>query len=210
MIRETGEKSFPIWLLGDSEPKRWQDKLYTPFDPRHPIRHNIWTSILDLIQKELYLRSRIRLDSDRIFIRNAVADPINKPEPNLIDWSSKDELLKEIQYYRTISEKYQPKLILSFGAFSFEFGRRALEKPHEHAYNYWGAKNLGDAFRTRISSNNIPNLIPLMHRVIAGGQFPNAHRFYLGKNEKDPIPNYFEYVAQKLTDIIQNIEGVFL
>jgi hypothetical protein len=50
MAADVGNKNFPIWLLGDSNPERWQGELKTPFDPRHPVRHNIWTSILDVIQ----------------------------------------------------------------------------------------------------------------------------------------------------------------
>jgi hypothetical protein len=41
-----GDPDFPIWLLGDSNPKGWQSVLETPLDPRHPARHNIWTPVL--------------------------------------------------------------------------------------------------------------------------------------------------------------------
>jgi hypothetical protein len=210
MQREVGDKSFPIWLLGDSEPDNWKLILDTPFDPRHPIRHNIWTSVLDLIQQKLYLQSRIRLDSDKIFIRNAVDDPSYKPKGTEKDWSSKINLQREIENYKALVNKYNPKLILSFGAFSFEFARRSLNETPERAYNYWGSYNLGTEFRGRISTDNNPLLLPLMHRVIAGGRFPNAHRYYMGLGPKDPIPNYFQDVAGELADIIIQYDRVFL
>jgi len=55
MHRETGEKTFPSWLLGDSNPARWQSRLENPLDAKHPIRHNIWTSVLDVVQETVYL-----------------------------------------------------------------------------------------------------------------------------------------------------------
>ena len=33
MEREVGSKEFPVWLLGDLNPTRWEDDLETPFDP---------------------------------------------------------------------------------------------------------------------------------------------------------------------------------
>lgn len=36
MKPQVGDPDFPIWLLGDSNPKGWQSVLETPLDPRHP------------------------------------------------------------------------------------------------------------------------------------------------------------------------------
>ena len=55
MKKETGNPRFPIWLLADSEPDGWRDRLDDPLDKRHPIRHNIWTSVLDVIQADVFL-----------------------------------------------------------------------------------------------------------------------------------------------------------
>jgi hypothetical protein len=61
MVREDGKISFPIWLLGDSELELWRQLLDKPFDARHPIRHNIWTSILGVIQGYVFKRWRTSL-----------------------------------------------------------------------------------------------------------------------------------------------------
>lgn len=74
MDRETGDPHFPIWLLGDSNPRNWENHLKTPLDPRHPARHNIWTPILDEIQDRLFRRLRMRLDTSKMYIRNAIED----------------------------------------------------------------------------------------------------------------------------------------
>ena len=58
MKKEVGSKSFPIWLLGDSNPEQWQNKLDEPLDSRHPIRHNIWTSVLNVIQDRIFREHR--------------------------------------------------------------------------------------------------------------------------------------------------------
>jgi hypothetical protein len=72
MKEYSGNPEFPIWLLGDSPPINWADILEVPFDPRHPIRHNIWTSVLDVIQSEIYKTRKCRLNSEDIYIRNAI------------------------------------------------------------------------------------------------------------------------------------------
>ena len=79
MEQETGTPQYPIWLIGDSEPDRWKSELKTPFDPRHPIRHNIWTSIIDIVQDSLYRELGKRIDTKELFIRNAVKDAKDKP-----------------------------------------------------------------------------------------------------------------------------------
>jgi|GEM_PF-5023839 hypothetical protein len=54
MKKESGDPQFPIWLLGGSEPDRWKSVLNAPLEPRHPVRHNIWTPLLDVIQDSVY------------------------------------------------------------------------------------------------------------------------------------------------------------
>ena len=80
MDREIGDKSFPIWLLGDSNPKNWESKLNSPFDARHPARHNIWTPIVDEIQEHLFIQRRSRLKTSTVYIRNAIENANNKPK----------------------------------------------------------------------------------------------------------------------------------
>lgn len=198
MERECGNPNYPIWLLGDSEPQNWSSKLKTPFDMRHPIRHNIWTSIIDLVQDRVFRELRERIDTSRLYIRNAIGERSAKPDGNDIQWRS--EVCSQIDYLtRNISE-YKPIIVFTFGAFSYEFGRRATGDTPNKAYGYWGTRRLGDEFRTRIGEFKMerPNLIPLLHRSISGGKFLESHEYFSGMVEG----NYFEYVAEHIAKII--------
>ncbi len=132
MKRESGNKDFGIWLLGDSNPKNWQDTLEVPLDSRHPIRHNIWTSVLDVIQDKVFRECRSRVDSSRLYVRNAIESPVHKPLPGTIEWGTRIE--KDIEELRGLIRNYHPALLLCFGAFSFEFTRRALCQEPKHNY----------------------------------------------------------------------------
>jgi hypothetical protein len=203
MEREVGNQKFKIWLLGDSEPKNWQAILNTPFDPRHPIRHNIWTPIIDLIQDELFRNCQKRIDTNEIFIRNAVDDPCKKPNDNLENWDNNDDLKKEITEYKNIVEQNKPIIIFSFGSFSYEFARRCLNELQEKNYKYWNTEKLGEEFRERVSSFDInkTNIIPLLHRSIAGGKFIESHNYFCNENKKDA--NYFEYTSNEIAKLIE-------
>ena len=147
MKREVGNRGWPIWLLGDSNPRRWQRVLETPLDPRHPVRHNIWTSVLDTIQDRVYRAFRGRLETSSIYIRNAIADPADKPAGTSVTWGA--PVAVEVEAFQELVDEYQPTMVLSFGAFAFEFARRALIEKPMRAYSYWGARRLGDEFRAR-------------------------------------------------------------
>ena len=112
MKREVGNKSFPIWLMGDSEPENWQDKLDTPLDPRHPARHNIWTPVLDAVQDQIFRTTGQRLDTSTLFIRNAIGDPAIKPRRRDIQWQIivTDELL----VWESLIAANHPCLIFTF------------------------------------------------------------------------------------------------
>ncbi len=196
MDREIGNKFFPLWLLGDSNPERWQKRLTSPFDPRHPIRHNIWTSVLDVIQDKVYREKRLRVNTEEIYIRNAVADPNIKPPGTALIWE--ERLGNEITILRSPINENRPRLILAFGAFSFEFCRRVLDEQPNLYFNSWGAKQLGNEFRARITKfhpKNV-NLLPLLHRSVAGGYFLSAHRDFC--NEEGA--NYFVHVGENIAE----------
>src|ERR1035438_8269365 len=106
MVRETGDRDFPIWLLGDSNPRNWQDQLKTPLDPRHPARHNIWSPILDGIQDRLFRQRGTRLDSSKIYIRNAVQDPTLKDAARGLVWT--EDLNREIVSFRADLARHSP------------------------------------------------------------------------------------------------------
>ena len=198
MTREVGNKGFPIWLLGDSNPEQWQNSLKTPLDPRHPIRHNIWTSVLDVIQDKVFRESRGRVDSSAVYIRNAVDDPTKKPHAASVEWGEITQ--REVEAFKRLARTHKPILVLCFGAFSFEFARRALEELPQRGFGHWGAKRLGEEFRHRVGqfNPNITNALPLLHRSIAGGKFIKSHDYFCGQKDA----NYFEHVGQNIAGIL--------
>ena len=203
MKRETGSIHSEIWLLGDSNPRNWQDFLEAPFDPRHPARHSIWTPVLDVIQDHVFRESRRGLDTSSIYIRNAVEDPTGKPAPQSVKWEGMSEA--EARSFREILAKHRPKVLFSFGAFSFEFARRSLDQKPGRRYSYWGARRLGQEFRQRIAEFDLGtiNLLPLLHVSIARGRFVQAHEYFC---EQDGA-NYFEYVGKQIAEKLIEHQG---
>lgn len=53
--------------------------------------HNIWTSIIDIIQDEIYRKLRRRIDTKNIYIRNAIGDPDTKPRDDQVIWDENIE-----------------------------------------------------------------------------------------------------------------------
>lgn len=200
MERDTGNINFPIWIIGDSEPDRWKDSLSAPFDSRHPIRHNIITSVFDIIQDNIYRSTGKRIETSNIYTRNAITEASSKPAANKLTWSI--ELNSEINILRNLCSKHKPILILTFGAFAYEFTRRVFGNNH-YKYNYWTTKRLGDEFRKNISYvfEDSPIIMPLLHRSIAGGHFIKGHENYCGSIGA----NYFDYVGIEMADIIMKI-----
>lgn len=198
MEREVGDRNFPIWLIGDSNPNQWESKLLTPFDPRHPARHSIWTPILDEIQDRVFRAARIRMDTSRIYIRNAVDDANKKPYRSEIEW----KIDSEISAFSRLIKSHRPVILLSFGAFSFEFVRRSIENEEKHNYSFWGSERLGEAFRGRTKSFNKAqvNIFPLLHVSIARGKFIKSHQNFCGNNNEDA--NYFLYTSEIISEIL--------
>lgn len=194
MKKETGDRNSEIWLLGDSNPKNWQAILETPFDPRHPARHSVWTPVLEAIQDRVFRECRSRADTSSIYVRNAIEDPANKPSSRNIEWGIGVE--KEVQEFQEIVREHSPKILLSFGAFSFEFARRALDQEPKRSYSYWGARGLGHEFRQRIGQFdlNATNLLPLLHVSIARGRFIQSHEYFCDQRGA----NYFEFVGNHI------------
>lgn len=206
MKDEDGDKRFAIWLLGDSNPKNWQHVLDVPFDPKHPARHSIWTPVLETIQEYVFVTRKNRVKTSPIYVRNAIEDPVDKPLPNSLNWSENVE--KKALSFRDDVLRYKPKVILSFGAFAFEFARRALTpEKDKHPYKYWDTKNLGNEFRRNINDFNISetNILPLLHTSISRGRFIESHRYFCNGESN----NYFEYVGrcigQKLTEYYDDL-----
>jgi hypothetical protein len=196
MKNEVGNKNFPIWLLGDSNPKNWQDILITPLDSRHPARHSIWTPVLDVIQDNVFRKSRKRVDTSSIYIRNAIENPIDKPPEKQNNWSTNLDQVNEV--FSQLLFQYQPVFVLCFGSFSFEFARRALKQEPNHPFGYWGARNLGIEFRQRISEFNLGriNALPLLHTSISRGRFIESHNYFTQQEGG----NYFEFAGNQIAN----------
>jgi hypothetical protein len=194
MQKEVGDRNSEVWLLGDSNPKNWQNVLKTPFDPRHPARHNIWTPVLEVIQDIMFKENRNRVDTSKIYIRNAIEAPAEKPRPNSVGWGTTAE--GELQEFQELVQGHQPKIIFSFGAFSFEFARRALGEEPRRSHTYWGARRLGNEFRQRVDQFdlNVTNLFPLLHVSIARGRYIQSHNYFSAQEDG----NYFEFVGNRI------------
>src|SRR3989304_797227 len=198
MDREVGSKRSAIWLLGDSNPAQWQSRLATPLDPRHPARHSIWTPILDALQEHVYRGARLRLDTSNLYIRNAVEDPHTKPRGTSRSWSpaldgGSERLAADLRAHR-------PMFLLAFGAFAFEFARRALGENPARAFSSWGARTMGEEFRQRASTfmADRVNLLPLLHITIARGKFIESHNYFTAAGGA----NYFQEAGKALGDLL--------
>ena len=173
MDREAGSKAYPIWLIADSSPPRWEEHLRQPLDPRHPARHNIWTPILEGIQSHVFQAARTRIDTTDLYVRNAVHDVADKPPYRRLDWPSR--LAVETRDLASLVARHRPKLLLTFGAFACEFARRSLDRGLPRAISHWTSTELGNEFRRNVGNldpaHPQPQHLPLLHVSIARGTF---------------------------------------
>jgi hypothetical protein len=207
-LTSQGIEKSPVWLIGDSDPEKWADKLKCVFDDRHPTFHNIWTPIIYKIQKELYKEKNKIIPDERFYITNAISDPSKKPKGNARSWDSgtigseKSKYLeKRLKERRTLISNNNPKMIITFGSFAFEFMRRC-EGEKAEAFNHWNTKKLHEQFSDSIE--NKKRIIPLLHRSISMGRFLYCHEIFSDDG------NYFEFVSKSLykrmVDIIKLID----
>ncbi|WP_407308228.1 hypothetical protein [Desulfosporosinus sp. SB140] len=177
--REAGDKNYPIWLV---------------VNPKYPaVRHQIWTPVLSEIQDKVYRRIQNRIDTTNLYIRNAVID--SGIVPNTMNWWG-IEVGEEIKLFREIVLEYKPKIIISFGAFPYEFLRRVFKVKPEKGPVYWGNAILGDMFGKAIQNFDInkTNRLPLLHRINSGEKF--------FENQNFESENYFQYVGTKIAEKI--------
>ena len=198
MNRDSGSRTFPIWLIADSSPARWESRLVQPLDPRHPARHNIWTPILDGIQNHLFSVARTRIDTTDLYIRNAVHYPEEKPPYRRRDWSP--NLTPQTRDLAKLIAQHRPKLLLTFGAFAFEFTRRSLNQVPPQALSHWTSGRLGWEFKHRVQAFDPDefNLLPLLHVSIARGRFLESHRNFTGLDDA----NYFDLAARGIAELL--------
>jgi len=152
------------------------------------------------MQEALYEQKRLRFDAAKLYIRNAVTDPDEKPKSVTLNWSQ--ELRGKIDSLRADLRNMSPKVILTFGAFAFEFVRRACGEEPIYPYPHWGTLQLGKEFRERLALYDASktNLLPLLHVSISRGRFLESHKYFVGEKTKES-PNYFEYVGNKLAEL---------
>ena len=197
MNREAGSKAYPIWLIADSSPPRWEEHLRQPLDPRHPARHNIWTPILEGIQGHVFQAVRSRIDTTDLYVRNAVHNATDRPARRA-DWPP--YVAMETRDLLDLITRYRPKLLLTFGAFACEFTRRSLDLGPPRAVSYWTSKKLGAEFRRGIEDFNPARIghLPLLHVSIARGHFLQGHGDFTGPGDA----NYFDYAAREIAALL--------
>jgi hypothetical protein len=203
-LKPQGIETSPIWLIGDSDPKNWgPPKLEFVFDDRHPTIHNIWTSIIYKIQKKVYKQKSKMIDDGKFYIRNAIGNADMRPKPDDCFWNNStigvtksNYLTSQMNDVKYLINKYEPKMIITFGAFAFEFIRRCNGLTN-YPFRKWRAKELKNEFINSINNKEI--IIPLLHRSISMGFFLSSHKqFSHDSIEANPNGNYFEYVSEKL------------
>lgn len=181
--REWGDRTYPIWLL---------------LNPKHPsVRHNIWTPVLAEVQDKIYREIQNRIDTSQIYIRNVISD--GSIVPNTLNWWG-SEVSKEIELCREIVLEYKPKIIISFGAFPYEFIRRVNKMKPEKGPKAWGNSNLEDEFQRSIENFDInkTNKIPLLRRMFVSSKIVRDQANYV----RPDIENYFRYTGTKIAEKI--------
>ncbi|SDH69703.1 hypothetical protein [Desulfosporosinus hippei] len=171
---KSGEMIYPIWLL---------------FNPKHPaVRHYIWTPVLAEIQDQVYRELRKRIDSSKIYTRFAVSD--SSIVPNTLNWWDA-KVAAEIANFREFASLHKPKILISFGAFPFEFLRRVYAMKPEKGPKSWGTTNLGDEFIKSIEhfDLNKTNIFPLLRRVVESDKYID---------DLDYTDKYFKYVGTNI------------
>lgn len=186
MKQELGNRTYPIWLI---------------VNPKYPaVRHDIWRPVLDEIQDRVFREFQTRIETSNIYIRSAVND--GGIVPNTLNWWGR-EVAKEIESYREIVQEHKPKMIISFGAFPYEFTRRAFEVKPEKGPKAWSSSILQDEFEKAIESFDINqvNRIPLLRRVLATEKLLET-RNIMSQTDRE---TYFQHVGAKIAEkIIEN------
>ncbi|TGE35070.1 hypothetical protein E4K67_27115 [Desulfosporosinus fructosivorans] len=185
--RDLGDRNYPIWLL---------------INPKYPdVVSDIWRHVLDEIQDKVYREIHARIDTSNIYIRSVVSDC--GIVPNTLNWWG-NEVATEIKSLREIILEYNPKMLISFGAFPYEFVRRVFESKPEKGPKYWGASILKDEFERSLKKFDViqTNMIPLLRRVITSDKLIKSDDSFSGSDRQQ---QYFQDVGTKIAEkVIQN------
>ncbi|MDQ7092520.1 hypothetical protein REC12_02830 [Desulfosporosinus sp. PR] len=174
---EAGDRSSQIWLL---------------VNPKYPaVCRDIWIPILEVIQDKVYRQLHKRIDTKRIFIKNAVSDigTVSRLS-NLCS----AEIAEEIAILRKSILKHQPKILVTFGPVTYELVRRMLEINQEGP-KYWNTVDLENEFERSMADFDInrTNKIPLPRRVMVQGKFIDE-----GNDFWEDCDNYFAEIGTKI------------
>jgi len=188
--RDLGDRNYPIWLI---------------INPKYPtVISDIWGHVLDEIQDKVYREIHARIDTSNIYIRSVVSDC--GIVPSTLNWWG-NEVATEIKLLREIILEHNPKILISFGAFPYEFMRRVFEIKPEKGPKYWGASILRDEFERSLKNFDViqTNMIPLLRRVLANDKFIESHDYFSGSDREQ----YFQEVGTKIAErIIQNKDSL--
>ncbi|SHI38678.1 hypothetical protein [Desulfosporosinus lacus] len=144
------------------------------------------------MQDKVYREIHSRIDTSNIYIRSAVSDC--GIVPSSLNWWG-NEVASEIKLLRKIILEYNPKLLISFGGFPYEFLRRVFEIKPKKGPKYWSPSILKNEFDRSINNFDVDhtNIIPLLRRII-----PN-----------DGTEQYFQYAGTNISErIIQNKDSL--
>ena len=184
--RDSGDKTYPIWLLVN--PK------YTA------VRYDVWRPVLDEIQDIVYRELHTRIDTTNIYFRSVVNNIAIVP--NTLNWWGR-EVADEIDLFREIAHEYKPKMLISFGAFPYEFLRRAYDVNPQKGPKAWGTTILKDEFDKSMDDFDInaTNRIPILRRVVTSDS-QRGNLNFVARTERE---TYFQHVGTKIAEkIIEN------
>lgn len=188
--RDLGDRNYPIWLL---------------INPKYPaVVSDIWGHVLDEIQDKVYREIHARIDTSNIYIRSVVSDC--GIVPNTLNWWG-NEVATEIKLLREIILDHNPKMLISFGAFPYEFLRRVFEIKPEKGPKYWGAAILKDEFERSLKCFDVTqtNMIPLLRRVISSDKSLKSHDYFSVNDSQQ----YFQEVGTKIAErILRNKDSL--
>lgn len=198
MEYESGSKNFPVWIMSDIEPSYLEAELDGPFDYRHPVRHIVCTSILNVIQHYVYQNEKERLDEENLYFRTTISENAEKPRINDVIWP--DEVMEEVESIKNDIENYKPTIILSFGAYTYEILRRTNIGKTHRSYGSWTPDELGGEFKACLSEFDInqTNVFPLMDRSILGWKFLQSHEQFVGQKNAD----YFKFAGKRIAGFL--------
>lgn len=204
MNRDFGKRESRIWLIGDSEPENFSERLKNPLDYKHPAIHNIFTPIMNQIQEEVFKIDN-RIDINKFYIRNAIKDAK--------DWNNTNKICQEISELSRLLSEYKPLIIISFGKRSFEFVIKAVGEENINL-KPWNTYTIGQQFIRRCKNFNCNtiNIIPLLHVSIARGKFLESHEYFcraINEEINGEEDNYFIATGKIIgTLLIENKEKI--